>query len=104
MKKLKLALAVLLTCVAGFTYADQLEENLSKYDEGFKAHKAGDYKTAVELWRPLAEQGVADAQFNLGVAYHAGQGVPQNTQEAIKWYRKAAELGNAKAQLNVGIL
>jgi TPR repeat protein len=52
--------------------------------------------------RRLAEEGHAYAQFNLGLAYYHGQGVPQDYVEAVKWYRKAAEQGNAMAQYNLG--
>ena len=49
-----------------------------------------------------AEQGYADAQFNLGAMYGHGTGVPINYKEAIKWYLKAAEQGEAYAQNNLG--
>jgi uncharacterized protein len=58
----------------------------------------------LKLWRPLAEQGDASAQNNLGVMYDQGQGVPQDYAEAVKWYRKAAEQGHAKAQSNLGVM
>ena len=51
-----------------------------------------------------AEQGVADAQFNLGVMYGNGRGVPQNHTEAVRWYRLAAEQGVAEAQSNLGVM
>ena len=44
---------------------------------GIAAWQAGDYARAVAEWRPLAEAGDADAQFNLGQAYRLGRGVPQ---------------------------
>ena len=91
MKKLKFVLAVLLAFVSGLSYAD-------KYEDGAKAYKAGDYKTAVELWRPLAEQGFAKAQFNLGQSYAQGRGVQQNYEQAIKWFLKAADQGIVPAQ------
>lgn len=72
--------------------------------EGLQAYSAGDYATALKEWRPLAEQGDAGAQFNLGVMYSQGQGVPQDYAEAVKWYRLAAEQGNAKAQFNLGVM
>jgi len=50
----------------------------------------------------VAEQGYPSAQFDLGSAYHNGQGVPQDYQEAIRWYRAAAEQGHSKAQNNLG--
>lgn len=42
-------------------------------------------------------------QFNLGVRYYYGDGVPQIYSEAVKWFRKAAEQGNANAQYNLGV-
>ena len=42
-----------------------------------------------------ANQGAAYAQYNLGVMYDNGMGVPENDAEAVKWYRKAADQGNA---------
>ena len=54
--------------------------------------------------RALAEQGDADAQFNLGVRYAAGRGVPLDWAEAVRWYRLAAEQGFANAQFVLGIM
>jgi uncharacterized protein len=50
-----------------------------------------------------AEDGNPKAQFNLGVAYAKGEGVPQDYAESIKWYRLAADQGLAEAQNNLGI-
>ena len=71
------------------------------FREGVAAFKRGDYATALREWRPLAEQGHAKAQNNLGVMYNRGRGVPQDYAEAVRWYRKAAEQGYANAQLNL---
>jgi len=60
--------------------------------------------TALREWRPLAEQGNANAQFFLGVMYDKGRGVPQDYAEAVKWLRKAAEQGVAEAQYNLGVM
>jgi len=73
-------------------------------EDGQAAYNAGDYKTALDLWRPLAEQGDARAQNNLGVMYENGKGVPQNIAEAVKWYRLAAGQGYAGAQNNLGLI
>jgi hypothetical protein len=72
-------------------------------EDGTAAYQRGDYATALRLLRPLAEQGHARAQYNLGVAYHQGKGVPQDYAEAVKWYRLAAEQGHARAQYNLGV-
>lgn len=63
-----------------------------------------DYKTARELWVPLAEQGDSRAQFFLGFMHDFGFGVPEDDKEAVKWYRLAAEQGDSRAQLFVGVM
>ena len=50
-----------------------------------------------------AEQGVAQAQYNLGVMYAKGRGVRQDNVEAVRWYRQAATQGLAQAQYNLGV-
>ncbi len=67
-------------------------------EEGAAAYQRGDYATALRLLRPLAEQGDAAAQNNLGVISANGRGVPQDDAEAAKWFRLAAEQGLVEAQ------
>ena len=55
-----------------------------------EAYDSGDYATAIRLWRPLAEQGHADAQYSLGVMYSQGRGVPQDYVQAHMWFNLAA--------------
>jgi len=54
--------------------------------------------------KALADQGNAEAQFNLALMYDIGEGVPENYAEAFKWYRKAADQGLALAQSNLGLM
>ena len=56
----------------------------------------------IDALRARAEQGHADAQYNLGVRYRTGQGVPQHYAEAVRWYRLAADQGVAWAQTYLG--
>ena len=60
------------------------------FQNGVKAYKSGDYATALKEWKALAEQGIAGAQYNLGLMYKNGQGVVQDYKAAVKWFRKAA--------------
>ena len=53
-------------------------------------------------YRKAAEQGFAEAQYNLGVCYNNGHGITQDYKQAVRWYRKAAEQGHARAQHNLG--
>jgi uncharacterized protein len=74
------------------------------YKAGEDAYNRGDFATALREWRPLAEQGDALAQYNLGVLYRKGRGVPQDDVQARQWFEKAAAQGQAKAQYNLGTL
>lgn len=71
---------------------------------GVDAWTQGDYVKAVNAWRPLANAGDADAQFNLGQAYKLGRGVPMDVPIALEWFRKASEQGHLRAQDNYGLL
>ena len=73
------------------------------HEDGLAAYQRGDHATALKIMRPLAEQGQAQAQHNLGVMYY--NGVPaKDYGEAVKWYRMAAEQGFADAQVNLGFM
>jgi len=73
-------------------------------EAGYAAYQKADYKTALRLLRPLADQGDPRAETTLGVMYDEGHGVPQDDAEALKWYRRAAEQGYAQAQFNLGVM
>jgi TPR repeat protein len=62
------------------------------------------YAEAARWYRKAAEQGVARSQFNLGLIYDNGRGVPQDYAEAARWYLKAAKQGEAGAQFNLGLM
>jgi uncharacterized protein len=68
----------------------------------FKSRHHPNSRIALTWYRLAAEQGVADAQYNLGNNYRNGEGVPQDYAEAVKWYRLSAEPGGADAQNNLG--
>ena len=80
---------------ANMAMADDFDDALANYENG-------DYATAFKLIKPLADQGYAEAQHNLGVMYQFGEGVIADDKEAVKWYRKAANQGDARAQFDLG--
>jgi TPR repeat protein len=56
------------------------------------------------MWyRKAADKGDAKAQFNIGLMYANGDGVPQDDTQAVTWFRNAAGQGDAAAQLNLGV-
>jgi TPR repeat protein len=79
-------LAILLTPLA---HAD--------FQAGVDAYDRKDYATAFKEWQPLAEEGDALAQYNLGVMYANGQGVPQDYIQASMWVNLAAAQGQEEA-------
>ena len=71
---------------------------------GIDAWQRADYPGAVAIWRPLAEAGDADAQFNIGQAYRLGRGVPLDLAAAKIWFERAARSGHLDAQTTLGLL
>jgi TPR repeat protein len=90
------AAALSMFSLFGVAKAGQLEDAVA-------AARAGDYATAVRLYRPLADQGNAVAQSGLAFLYATGHGVPQDYAQAVIWFRKAADQGNAGAQRGLGM-
>ncbi len=91
-----IALVLSTICLAVPAWAD--------FQAGMDAYFRGDYATALREWRPLAEEGDVDAQYNLGGLYYDGQGVPQNYGQARHWYEQAAAQGNVEAQRRLGVM
>lgn len=74
------------------------------FQAGLQAYNEGRQEQAVRLWRPLAESGYVLAQYNLGLAYARGTGVPRDIVAAARWWEKAARQGNTDAQYNLGLV
>jgi TPR repeat protein len=74
------------------------------FDTGMRAYAENNYVEAVKQWKPLAEQGNANAQLRLGWLYDSGgPGIPADLRESTMWFRKAAEQGIVDAQVIHGI-
>ena len=91
--KTKLAgIALIAALCAGFTLGLTAPAGAG-FDEAVAALQRGDYATAFRELRPLAERGNGEAQYNLGIMYRNGRGVPQDNATAGGWFRKADEQG-----------
>jgi cell division septation protein DedD len=99
----RLMRVALLTAAAGSMTLGETAA-LADVRAGVTAWEAGDYNRAVTEWRPLAVQGDADAQFNIGQAYKLGRGVPQDFNEAVAWFRRAADQGHLQSEDNLGLV
>ena len=81
-----------------------LQDSRAAVEAGVAAWQRGDFAGAVKQWRPLADAGDQDAQFNMGQAYRLGRGVPVDLRIAQSWFQKAAAQGHEMAQGNLGLL
>lgn len=70
----------------------------TRFEDGVDAYQNQDYLQAFAIFLPLAESGNVDAQLSVGTMYDRGQGVEQDSQEALKWYRLAAGQGDEIAK------
>jgi TPR repeat protein len=74
------------------------------FRDAVDAYERGDFAEAVKWLRKAADQDFPLAQFNLGVMYAQGWGVPQDYAVAANWYRKAADQDFPLAQFNLGVM
>lgn len=65
--------------------------------DGIAAYRAGDYRHAFEIWRPLANAGDTRASFHLGALYFEGRGVPRELETAHLLLGRAAAAGHSGA-------
>ncbi len=72
--------------------------------EAAKLHRTGETEQSLAIWQRLAQQGQVDAQYNLGVVHHHGDGVKQDYTTAMRWYARAAEQGDIAAQRAIGTM
>ena len=100
MRKLTALLCLTLTILLGSVGVSVSAD----FQKGLRAYDSGDYTTALREWKPLAKQGDANAQYNLGVMYDQGRGVPENDKTAVKWYKRSAKQGYDKSQFNLGVM
>ena len=63
----------------------------ASFDDALKAYSEKDYKTTMQIYKTLAEQGNPRAQNNLANMYDTGTGVNQDLKQAAEWYTKAAK-------------
>ncbi len=90
--------------LVGLVWLSLSTTTTADHDVGHSAFEQGDYVMALKEWKPTAESGDSQAQFNLGVMYDFGFRVVEDDVSAARWYRKAAEQGHPDAQFNLGSL
>ncbi len=71
---------------------------------GTAAYRRGDFAAAYREFLAAGRQGVARAQFSLGLMYLRGQHVGRDYAKAVRWLRKAADQGDGEAYMVLGDL
>jgi SH3-like domain-containing protein len=94
-------IVVLTTAFLLFVSGNVIAES-NTYNQALDAYNNEDYETALPIWRRLAAEGNADAQYALGVAYFKGEGVSRDLNNSMKWFEQAANSGNVQAMFNLG--
>lgn len=84
-------------------YQETIQGSAPKQDSAEGAIQAVSTEQIEEYTRK-AEEGDVDAQYNLGIIYYHGEGVPKDYEEALSWFHKAAEQDDADAQYNLGFM
>ena len=68
--------------------------SFADFNKGLEEFNKGNYELALGIWEPLANEGVSNAQYNVGLMYHNGLGTKQDFKQAYKWLLKSSEEGN----------
>jgi hypothetical protein len=76
----------------------------SEADKATAAYQKGDYKAALKLVQPLADEGDARGQSLLGLLYYRGRGVPRDDRIALQWFHRAADQGETSARFYLGVI
>lgn len=75
-----------------------VEIHKQQYRQAMEAYEKGNYKKALQLFKRLAEQGMVDAQYNLGLVYQDGLFGEVNKTLAKQYFEQAAQQGSEAAQ------
>jgi uncharacterized protein len=102
MNSKKVTILLVFTILLIFSFVSRIFFN--DFQDGWNAYEKKDYKTAYELWFPLAEQGNTKAQFFLGFMHDMGFGVTEDDKKALKFYKLAAEKSDSRAQFFTGFM
>jgi len=64
------------------------------FDLGVQAFKKGDYRHAIDMYKVAASWAYKPAEYNLGIMYFKGQGIPADRARGAAWMVLAAERGD----------
>ena len=100
-KLVKFIYIAVVASLCSFSSNVSLAEDAKK---GLQFAVNGEYRQAVDIWLPLAEEGDAEAQYYMGVVYKDGLGVEINYDQFRYWTSRSAFQGSPSAMFNLGIM
>jgi uncharacterized protein len=103
MRQMKLALAAGLLLAASTVFSADTPADID-LRQAAKLHKSGDTTSAVSIWKKWAQQGNADAAYNLALIHQHADGVRYDPVDAARWYQQAAEQGDKVSQIQLGLM
>jgi len=66
--------------------------------------RGGQFLTAMEMYRRLADAGYVQAQVTMGISYLDGTVVETDPTKAAQWFRRAQESGHPQAEFYLGLM
>lgn len=100
---MKTVAQTLIQALAVFLLATPLLVHALGDPQALAAYQAKNFREAMRLYKPLAEQGDAEAAYYVGRMYEKGEGVRKDEREVVRWYLKSADGGYAPAQYRVAV-
>ena len=94
------SLPLLLACFSATAMADA-DKGTALLQRADSLYRAGNFEKAVEVYRQSAEEGNAEAQFDIGYAYYTGEGIGRDYTSAAMWFKRSAKQQFAKAMYNL---
>jgi uncharacterized protein len=89
--------AAAVVLLSGPVYADDI-------DDAIDSMRAGNFAEAYCILKPYAENGDAEAQYNIGWMYLNGYGLAMNDRLALKWWQRASSQGYTDAIFSIAML
>ncbi len=100
---IRVTLHLFIGLLSATSLAISLAARADGHPEALAAYHQQNYREAMRLFRPLAEQGDPQAQYYIGRMYEKGEGVHKDPDQVRRWYRRSAEAGYAPAQYRMAV-
>ncbi len=103
LRALSFAVGLAVASGPGFAQAEIDRGDGDRFAAGYEAFLGGRYEEAIAVWLPIAEGGDPRAQYNIGVLYANGLGVPRDMGAAMDWWERAARQLHVRAAHNLAL-